>query len=145
MDLMEYKAKELFERFDLPVSRGRVVESADRLECLEDWTEFPCVVKAQVQTGGRGKAGGIRVVRNAAELRQGCGDILGMDIKGHTVNSVLLAPCVDIKSEWYLSVALDRLGKGPVVIFSPVGGVDIEETAARDPDRVVKLAVDPLV
>ena len=145
MDLMEYKAKEVFDEFGLPVSHGFVVENLEGLETRKNEVLYPCVVKAQVQIGGRGKAGGIRKVADYAELKKACGDILGMDIKGHLVERVLLAKCVDIKREWYLSITLDRMEKLPVIIFSSMGGVDIEETAAKSPGKIVKITVDPVV
>ena len=145
MDLMEYRAKELFESFGLPVSRGFVVDSPDRLEEKKHEVEYPCVVKAQVMIGGRGKAGGIKAANNYDELKKACADILGMDIRGHVVERVLIVKSVDIRKEWYLAITLDRLGKCPTIIFSPMGGVDIEETARTSPEKIVKAAIDPTV
>lgn len=145
MDLMEFKAKEVFDEYDLPVSKGFVVENLGQLETDRDDVEYPCMVKAQVQVGGRGKAGGIRAAHNFDELKRTCQDILGMDIKGHLVERVLLAKSVDIASEWYLSITLDRMVKRPIIIFSSVGGVDIEETAAKEPDKIIKIGIDPVI
>lgn len=148
MDLMEYKAKELFAKFGIPVMKGITVEEAGSLNSMavsEAGLRFPLVVKAQVQTGGRGKAGGIKFAGNAVELYEAAKSTLGMDIKGHIVKKLLVTEKVEVNREWYLSIMLDRLTKGPVTIFSPLGGIDIEETAKKTPDKVLKLPVDPML
>ncbi|MCD8139245.1 MAG: ADP-forming succinate--CoA ligase subunit beta [Planctomycetaceae bacterium] len=143
MDLMEYKAKEYFDLYRIAGPRGFVVNSLADLDGLE--VEYPCMVKAQVQIGGRGKAGGIKPATNTSELEAACAAILGMDIKGHPVKRLLVTRQVEVASEWYLSIALDRVKKCPIVIFSSVGGVDIEETAKTDPDKIIRVTIDPIV
>lgn len=145
MDLMEYMAKKLFVKYDIPTMRGIVIDNVGELESKACDIKFPVVVKAQVQVGGRGKAGGVRFAENFKELLDVSGNILGMDIKGHVVNKLLVAEKLEVSREWYLSIILDRLAKGPMVIFSPVGGVDIEETARTSPEKVLKAAIDPLI
>lgn len=143
MDLMEYKAKEYFDLHRIRGPKGFVVSGPADLADLE--VEYPCMVKAQVQIGGRGKAGGIKPAADKAELEAACKAILGMDIKGHPVKRVLITRQVKVASEWYLAIALDRVRKCPVVIFSSVGGVDIEETAKASPDKIVRVNIDPVV
>lgn len=144
MDLMEYKAKELFRDYGLPIGEFVVVSSGDQLDSAAA-IGLPCMVKAQVQVGGRGKAGGIKAAYTTEELTQHCKDILGMDIKGHTVRKVMVAQRLEIQQEWYLSILLDRSTKSPIIIFSPMGGVDIEETAKTNPEKILKLAIDPVI
>ena len=143
MDLMEYKAKELFEKAGIPVSPGITVSSVDELR--EKDFEYPAVVKAQVQTGGRGKAGGIKFAENKGELLEAAAAVLGMDIKGHTVSKVMVTNKVNVSREFYFSVMLDRNTKKRIMIFSPCGGVDIEQTAKQDPEKIFKLEIDPLL
>lgn len=145
MDLMEYKAKELFAAHGIPTGRGVTVDSPDALDGVIGELSFPAVVKAQAPVGGRGKAGGIRFAADPAELRAQCEAILGMDIRGHAVDRVYVTGRLDYTAEWYLAIALDRTAKRPVILFSPDGGVDIEETARLRPERIVKLPVDPLL
>ncbi len=151
MDLMEYKAKELFESGGVPVQSfvhitareleekgdGILIEAARRIG-------YPAVVKAQVMTGGRGKAGGIRFAENDGELVKCAHDIIGMDIKGHKVRSIMIVGKAEVMREFYLSVMLDRITKCPMIIFSPSGGVDIEETAKSTPENILKTPVMPL-
>jgi succinyl-CoA synthetase beta subunit len=145
MDLMEYKAKELFEQFDIPTMKGFVIDDLADLGGKVEGLSYPVVAKAQVQVGGRGKAGGIQFANNGIELKSVCQSILGMNIKGHSVKKLLIVEKLEVKTEWYLSIMLDRLTKGPMVIFSPIGGMDIEETARTSPDKVVKVSIDPLI
>lgn len=145
MDLMEYKAKELFERYAIPTMKGLVMEDLTDLEVKADGLNYPVVAKAQVQVGGRGKAGGIQFAEDLTELKAVSKSILGMDIKGHLVKKLLIVEKLEVSKEWYLSIMLDRLTKGPMVIFSPIGGMDIEETARTSPDKVVKVTIDPLI
>ncbi len=145
MDLMEYKAKELYEQYEIPTMRGIVIDQLEDLEAKASCLNYPVVAKAQVQVGGRGKAGGIKFAENLEELKTASKSILGMDIKGHIVQKLLIVEKLEVKQEWYLSIMLDRLSKGPIVIFSPIGGMDIEETARTSPDKVLKAAIDPLV
>lgn len=145
MDLMEYKARELYQRFSVPTNRSVMLESLENLETATEDLAFPLVIKAQVAVGGRGKAGGIQFAENAAELAEKSARILGMDIKGHLVRRLLIAEKADLAQEFYLSIMLDRLAKCPMIIFSTAGGMDIEDVARTSPDRIIKLPVDPLV
>lgn len=145
MDLMEYKAKELFDKYEVPTQKGIVAECPNEIKSLADTIDYPVVVKAQVQTGGRGKAGGVKFAKNEQEVVEVGKSILGMDIKGHIVKKVLIVEKAEIARELYVSIILDRLTKSPMIIFSPMGGVDIEETAKTDPDKVIKVEVDPLI
>lgn len=145
MDLMEYKAKELFEKYLIPTQRGIVIDSLEELEAGKAGLSFPVVAKAQVQVGGRGKAGGVKFAENPAELLEVSKSILGLNIKGHIVKKLLIVEKANVLKEWYLSILLDRLTKGPMVIFSPCGGIDIEETAKSTPEKVLKVSIDPLM
>jgi succinyl-CoA synthetase beta subunit len=143
MDLFEYKAMELFRNYGLPVPPGAVAESPEEAEAAAEKIGFPLVVKAQVQTGGRGKAGGIRTAADMTELKEASRAILGMNIKGHIAKKILLAKKVAVRGEWYFSIILDRLAKTPALLFSESGGMDIEEAARRDKNAVRTLALDP--
>ena len=144
MDLMEHQGKELFRRYDIPTTpRGEIAEAAGDAERLAGGFGVPVMVKAQVLTGGRGKAGGVKYCPDAAAARAASEAILGLDINGHVVRKVLVEPATDIAEEYYLSVLYDRVGKGYKVIASVEGGVDIEEVNRRSPEKVVKLDVDP--
>ncbi len=143
MKLLEYKAHEMFSRYGLPCSEGFVVESPEDLERLDRPVTYPVVLKAQVQTGGRGKAGGVQFAENKAELVEKGKQILGMTIKDLPVKKVFITGKADIKKEMYLSFTLDRKQKKTVLIFSPEGGVDINDIAERFPDKVVKLVLPP--
>ena len=145
MDLMEYKAKELYDRYEIPTMKGIVIDNLDDLESKASSLSYPVVAKAQVQVGGRGKAGGIKFAEDLEELKTASSSILGMDIKGHIVQKLLIVEKLDVSQEWYVSIILDRLTKGPMVIFSSVGGMDIEETARISPEKVLKAAIDPLL
>ena len=145
MDLMEYKAKELFDKYQIPSKKGIVTDDLNGLDLKIADLSFPLVVKAQVQIGGRGKAGGIKFANNYNELVEVSKSILGMDIKGHIVKKLLIVEKAQVGKELYLSIMLDRLTKGPMVIFSSEGGVDIEEVAKIAPEKVIKVSVDPLI
>jgi succinyl-CoA synthetase beta subunit len=145
MDLMEYKVRELYENCGVPTKKGYVIDDLEQLPSHAADLSYPLVVKAQVQTGGRGKAGGIRFAENADELQAACRDILGMDIRGYLVRKLMIVEKAAISGEWYLSILLDRLTKGPMIIFSPAGGMDIEETARTTPEKVLKVPVDPFL
>jgi succinyl-CoA synthetase beta subunit len=144
VDLFEYQGKQYFARYDIPVSPGGVATTVDEAVAQADAAGYPVVVKAQVQVGGRGKAGGIKLANDAAEARQHASAILGMDIKGHVVQRVWVEKASDIAEEYYASFTLDRSAKQHLLMLSAQGGVDIEEVAARDPDAIVKLHVDPV-
>ena len=148
MDLYEYQARDLFAAHGVPVLDGRLATSpqeaqAAAAELLAQGAPL-VVVKAQVKTGRRGKAGGVRLARTAAGARQEAEAVLGMDIKGHTVRSVLVAEGADIASEFYLSVLLDRAGRRYLAMCSREGGVDIEALAAERPQALARVGVDPL-
>jgi succinyl-CoA synthetase beta subunit len=145
MDLFEHQAKELFARYGVAVPRGRVAWSAEEAERAAAEIGGPVVVKAQVQVGGRGKAGGIRLAKDPAEAREHAARIIGMDIKGHLVRRVLVEEASEIAAEYYVSILHDRAGKGFLAMASVEGGVEIEEVAARDPGAIVKVPVNPLV
>ncbi|MFM8625868.1 MAG: ADP-forming succinate--CoA ligase subunit beta [Actinomycetota bacterium] len=144
MDLFEYQGKQYFARFDIPVSAGGVALTVDEAVAVADKAGYPVVVKAQVQVGGRGKAGGIKLANDAAEVRTHAGNILGMDIKGHLVERIWVEHASDIDEEYYASFTLDRAAKKHLLMLSAQGGVDIEEVAAKDPDAIVKLHVNPV-
>ena len=145
MDLLEYQGKQLFARHGIPVPSGRPATSvAEAVEAAEA-IGYPCVVKAQVQIGGRGKAGGIKVAKDRAEAEEHAKAILGMDIKGLTVHEVWVEAASDIAAEYYASIVFDRGAKAPLVMLSTQGGMDIEEVADTNPDAIARLHVDPLL
>jgi len=144
VDLFEYQGKQYFARFDIPVSAGGVAVTVDQAVTVAESAQYPVVVKAQVQVGGRGKAGGIKLANNADEVRTHAGNILGMDIKGHVVKRVWVEHASDIDEEYYASFTLDRAAKKHLLMLSAQGGVDIEEVAEKDPDAIVKLHVNPV-
>ncbi len=143
MDLMEYQAKELFAKHAVPVTLGTVVDTAEDAAAAAVQDGGRVVVKAQVKAGGRGKAGGVKLAENPEEAVARAEDILGMDIKGHTVHRVLVAPTADIAEEYYFSFLVDRANRSYLCIASVEGGVEIEEVARTNPDAVAKVAIDP--
>ncbi len=144
MDLFEYQGKQLFARHGIPVPSGEAVTTPEDAKAAAERIGGKVVVKAQVQVGGRGKAGGIKLAETPDEAEARARDILGMDIKGHTVRTVWIEAASDIRKEYYASVTFDRGAKKPLVMLSAVGGVDIEEVAATQPDKLARLHVDPL-
>ena len=144
MDLFEYQGKQYFARYGIPVSAGGIAETVDEAVAEADKAGYPVVVKAQVQVGGRGKAGGIKLANDAAEVRTHAGNILGMDIKGHRVERVWVEHASDIDEEYYASFTLDRAAKQHLLMLSAQGGVEIEEVAEKDPDAIVKLHINPV-
>jgi succinyl-CoA synthetase beta subunit len=144
VDLYEYQGKELFRRFGIPVSEGRLATSADEARAAADELGGQVVVKAQVLTGGRGKAGGIKLADTPDEAARHAEDILGMDIRGHVVRELWLEKASQISKEYYLSITFDRGEKKALFMFTTEGGVEIEEVAAERPDALVRLHVDPL-
>lgn len=144
MDLFEYQGKQYFARFGIPVSPGGPADTVDEAVAQAETVGYPVVVKAQVQVGGRGKAGGIKLAANAEEVRLHAQNILGMDIKGHIVKRLWIEHASDIAEEYYASFTLDRSAKKHLLMLSAEGGVDIEEVAARDPAAIVKLHIDPV-
>ena len=144
MDLFEYQGKQYFAKFGIPVSAGGVAVTVDEAVKVADASQYPVVVKAQVQVGGRGKAGGIKLANNADEVRLHAGNILGMDIKGHVVKRIWVEHASDIDEEYYASFSLDRAAKKHLLMLSAQGGVEIEEVAEKDPDAIVKLYINPV-
>jgi succinyl-CoA synthetase beta subunit len=145
MDLLEYQGKQLFARHGIPVPEGRPATTVDEALDAADAIGYPCVVKAQVQIGGRGKLGGIKVAQNKEEAREHASNILGMDIRGLTVHEVWIEEASQIEDEWYTSIVFDRAAKAPLVMLSTKGGMDIEAVAEEDPDAIASLHVDPLL
>jgi succinyl-CoA synthetase beta subunit len=145
MDLLEYQGKQLFARHGVPVPSGSPATTVEQAVAAADEIGYPCVVKAQVQVGGRGKAGGIKVAQDRTEAEAHAEAILGMDIRGHTVHEVWVEAASDIAAEYYASIVFDRSAKRPLVMLSTQGGVEIEEVAASDPDAIATLHVDPLL
>ena len=144
MDLYEYQGKELFRRFGIPVSEGRLATSPREAHDAAVDLGTPVVVKAQVLTGGRGKAGGIKLAATPAEAEHHAREILGMDIRGHVVRRLWIERASDIEREYYLSVTFDRGEKKALFMLTTEGGVDIEEVAVDRPEALARLHVDPL-
>jgi succinyl-CoA synthetase beta subunit len=144
MDLFEYQGKLFFSRYGIPISAGEVAFTVDEAVAAAERRGCPVVVKAQVLTGGRGKAGGVKVANSVDEVRTHAGNILGLDIKGHVVGRLWIEQASDIAREYYASFTLDRSAKKHLGMLSAQGGVDIEEVAATDPDAIAKIHVDPV-
>jgi succinyl-CoA synthetase beta subunit len=144
MDLYEYQGKELFRRFGIPVSDGRVATSPEEARTAAQELGGQVVVKAQVLTGGRGKAGGIKLADGPDEAESHARDILGMDINGHVVHKLWIESASDIAREYYLSLTFDRGEKQALFMFTKEGGIDIEEVADERPEALARLHVDPL-
>ena len=145
MDLYEYQGKELFARFGIPVSDGRLATTPEEARAVADDLGGQVVVKAQVLTGGRGKAGGIKLADGPEEAKAAAEEILGLDISGHVVRRLWIEKASDIAKEYYLSVTFDRGEKKPLFMLTTQGGIDIEEVAQRSPEALARLHVDPLV
>jgi succinyl-CoA synthetase beta subunit len=143
VNLHEYQARALLKAAGIPVPEGDVATTADEAKAIAGRLGQAVVVKAQVHTGGRGKAGGVKLAKDPVEARKCAKAILGMQIKGLTVEKVLVVPATDIASESYVGVIVDRASQRPVMMVSPAGGVDIEEVAAKTPEKIFKLPVDP--
>ena len=144
MDLFEYQGKQYFAKYNIPVSAGGVATTVDEAVAVAATAKYPVVVKAQVQVGGRGKAGGIKLANDEAEVRMHAKNILGMDIKGHVVKRVWVEHASDIDEEYYASFTLDRAAKQHLLMLSAQGGVEIEDVAAKDPTAIVKLHINPI-
>jgi succinyl-CoA synthetase beta subunit len=144
MDLLEYQGKQLFARHGLKVSSGEAVTTVDDAARAAGTVGYPVVVKAQVLIGGRGKAGGVKLAADEEQVREHAGNILGMDIHGHTVRTLWIEHASDIATEYYASVLLDRSAKRPLVMFSVEGGVDIEEVADKSPEKLIRHHVEEL-
>src|SRR3954469_22444936 len=145
MDLLEYQGKQLFARHGVPVPAGKPATTVDEAVAAAQEMGFTCVVKAHVLSGGRGKAGGIKVAKDADEAREHSTAILGMDIKGHTVHEVWIEEASDIAEEYYASIVFDRAAKAPLFMLSTQGGMDIEEVAEKDPTAIARPPADPLL
>ena len=143
MDLFEYQGKQYFARYGIPVSPGGVAVTAAEAVELAERLGYPVVVKAQVQVGGRGKAGGIKLAANAEQARAHAEAILGMDIRGHIVRRIWVEHASDIAKEYYASFTLDRGAKAHLAMVSAQGGVEIEQVAEEDPGAIARLHVDP--
>ena len=144
MDLFEYQGKQYFARYDIAVSAGGVALTVDEAVKQAELAQYPVVIKAQVQVGGRGKAGGIKLANNADEVRTHAKNILGMDIKGHIVKRIWVEHASDIDQEYYASFTLDRSAKRHLLMLSAQGGIEIEQVAVTDPTAIVKLYVNPI-
>jgi succinyl-CoA synthetase beta subunit len=144
LDLFEYQGKQFFARYGIPVSPGEAATTVDDAVAAAERIGYPVVVKAQVQVGGRGKAGGIKLAGDADEVRTHAGNILGMDIKGHTVETLWIELASDIAEEYYASFTLDRSAKKHLGMLSAQGGVEIEAVAAENPEAIAKIWVDPV-
>jgi succinyl-CoA synthetase beta subunit len=145
MDLLEYQGKELFARHGVPQLPGRAARDVDTAVIAADEVGYPCVIKAQVKIGGRGKAGGIKIAANSDEARRYATDILGMDIRGFTVHELWIQLASEIADEYYAAIVFDRSAKQPLMMLSTRGGMDIEAVAEEDPGAIATLHVDPLV
>lgn len=143
MKIHEYQSKEIFSRYSIPVTREVVCYSADEVCAATEKLGLPVVVKAQVLTGGRGKAGGVKLARTLDAAREAANQILGMDIKGYTVEKVLVAQGVKFNSEFYVGLTIDRNTKSVILMASREGGVEIEEVAKDNPDAILKFPIDP--
>ena len=144
MDLHEYQGKQLFARFGIPVSEGRLATSPEEARAAAEEIGGPVVVKAQVLTGGRGKAGGVKLADDPADAEAKARDILGLDINGHVVRKLWIEQASDIAKEYYLSITFDRGTKQPLFMLTTEGGVEIEQVADENPDALARLHVDPL-
>lgn len=143
MDLFEYQARDLFESHQIPVLAGAVATTADEAFAAAEKIGGKVVVKAQVKVGGRGKAGGVKLAENATDAKEKAKAILGMDIKGHAVNKVMIAQAAPIDSEYYLAILLDRANRNFLVMASVAGGMEIEEVAHKTPEKLAKVGINP--
>jgi succinyl-CoA synthetase beta subunit len=144
VDLYEYQGKQVFARFGIPVSEGRLATTAEEARAAAAELGGPVVVKAQVLTGGRGKAGGVKLADDPADAEAKARDILGLDINGHVVRKLWIEQASDIAREYYLSITFDRGTKQPLLMLTTEGGVEIEQVADENPDALARLHVDPL-
>ncbi|CAB4346634.1 unannotated protein [freshwater metagenome] len=145
MDLLEYQGKQLFARHEIPVPSGIPARTVDEAMAAAEQIGYPCVVKAQVKIGGRGKAGGVKVAANATEAREYSEAILGMDIKGFTVYELWIEEASEIEAEYYAAIVFDRSARAPLVMLSTQGGMDIEQVSEETPEAIATLHVDPLL
>jgi succinyl-CoA synthetase beta subunit len=145
MDLLEYQGKQLFAKHGVPVPEGRHATTVEEAVKAADELGYPVVIKAQVQIGGRGKAGGIKLATDGPSAEEHASAILGMDIRGFTVHEVWVEKASDIAEEYYAAVVFDRSAKKPMAMLSKMGGMDVEEVAETDPEAMRMLHVDPLI
>ena len=145
MDLFEYQARDLFESHQIPVLAGAVATTPEQAHAAAEKIGGKVVVKAQVKVGGRGKAGGVKLAENADDAKTKAAAILGMDIKGHTVNKLMIAQAAPIDSEYYLAILLDRADRNFLVMASVAGGMEIEEVAHKTPEKLAKVGINPNV
>lgn len=145
MKFMEYQAREVFAKYKIPVMRGFVIDSVSQIQDKIEGLEFPLVVKAQVQVGGRGKAGGIQFADSFEDVKRISEKLLFSEIKGHKINKLMIVEKAKGMKECYLSIMLDRLTKCPMIIFSSEGGIDIEQTAVTNPSSIIKVPIDPTI
>jgi succinyl-CoA synthetase beta subunit len=145
MKIHEYQAKEIFAKYGVPIPKGRVANTPEEAEAIAAELGGTVVVKSQVHTGGRGKAGGIKVAKSPAEAREAAEKILGMDIKGFTVEQVLVEEAADIREEYYIGITTDRAARRNIVMVSAAGGMDIETVAVETPEKLAKLHIDPAI
>src|SRR5256714_84442 len=145
MDLYEYQGKQLFKKFGIPVSDGELVaDASDAARATKELGGGPVVVKAQVLTGGRGKAGGVKLAEDPSDAQTKAQGILGLDIRGHVVKKLWIEQASDIAKEYYLSITFDRGAKKPLFMFTTQGGIEIEQVAEENPEALVRLHVDAL-
>jgi succinyl-CoA synthetase beta subunit len=144
VDLLEYQGKQFFSRFGIPISDGRAVDSVEQAVRAADEVGYPVMVKAQVHSGGRGKAGGVKFAPDAAAVREHADDILGLDINGHVTRILWIEHASDIAEEYYASFTLDRSAKKHLGMLSAEGGVEIEQVAVDNPDAIAKIWIDPV-
>jgi len=145
MDLLEYQGKQLFKKHGVPVPDGRPASTVDEAVEAAEELGYPVVVKAQVLIGGRGKAGGIKLAKDRAQVEEHANAILGMDIRGFAVHELYIEKASDIAEEYYASVIFDRSAKKPMLMLTKHGGMDVEEVADQHPESIVKVHVDPLI
>jgi succinyl-CoA synthetase beta subunit len=145
VNLHEYQAKRLFAQHGVPIPRGKVASTPAEARAIAQELGGPVVVKSQVLTGGRGKAGGVKLARNPDEAEQVATQILGMDIRGFTVRKVLLDEAADIDQEIYLAVLIDRARRRPMLMASAAGGMDIEQVAGQSPEKIFRVHIDPMI
>ncbi|MDQ6827637.1 MAG: ADP-forming succinate--CoA ligase subunit beta [Gemmatimonadota bacterium] len=143
MNIHEYQAKEIFRRAGVPIPPGEIAHTADEAAAIAKTFGGTVVIKAQVHAGGRGKAGGVKLAKTPEEAKATAAKILGMQIKGLTVHTVLVTPAADIATEAYTGIIVDRASKRAVFMVSPAGGIDIEQVAAETPEKILRLPVDP--
>jgi succinyl-CoA synthetase beta subunit len=144
LDLFEYQGKQLFARYGIPVSAGGVADTVEEAVAAAEAAGYPVVVKAQVQVGGRGKAGGVKLAENVDEVRTHAGNILGLDIKGHVVHRIWVEHASDIAAEYYASFTLDRAAKSHLGMLSAAGGIEIETVAETNPEAIARIHIDPV-